>query len=338
MEINPTLQIALEKLSEVIQKASKVMSFKIAGYAVGAGFISATVISVATSGILFSLQSDRVNTRSGSLNDDVLNQEVSLSDSDIKSVLKRNIFNKEGTLGGESEIDTNEEEKIVTDQIVKSTLPLKLWGTIYGGDPVSGIAMIEDTRKKTTNSFMVGDRLTDNAVMKQILKEKIIFERNGQLEYIELEKEELVRRKRGQGRSSGPSSVTPDRPRQASGRLNKFKEDGYEFGDGKIKMTNEYKQKLITTDFSKVLQDAKAEPNMVEGRLQGFKLTRIRSPSIYEKSGLKNGDIVTEINGVELTSASQAIRTLQSLRTANQIEVTVIQDGVKNTLEISIGQ
>ena len=39
-----------------------------------------------------------------------------------------------------------------------------------------------------------------------------------------------------------------------------------------------------------------------------------------------------------LSSASQEIRTLQSVRTANQIEITVIQNGVKNTIEIAIGQ
>jgi general secretion pathway protein C len=341
MNINPNLQIGLNKASELWKKVSEVVSFKSVGYSAAAGFGVATAISVGTSGVLFSLQSEPNRmSRSNALDQTNLDQIVSLTDSDVKKVLKRNIFNKAGTLGGDLEApQQNEEEKIVTDEIIKSNRPLKLWGTIYGGDPYTGIAMVQNTSRNITNSFMVGDRLVDNAVVMQILKEKIVFENSGQLEYIELEKKELVRRRGGKSASVKPSFSKPGRGSTISkGRLNKHKEEGFEYENGKAKISDTYKQNLITKDFSKVLQDAKAEPNMVDGQLQGFKLTRIREDSIYRKTGLANGDIVTEINGVELSSASQAIRTLQSLRSANQIEVTVIQEGVKRTLEISVGQ
>lgn len=339
MELDPKIQIGLNKLEDIWKKVSEVVSWKIAGYAAAAGFVGATVVSLVGAGLMFSAHDQKTSLRPQDRDTVLLEQTETLSDSDVKSVLKRNLFNREGTLGGEPE-SLDDEQEVISGEVIKSNLPLKLWGTIYGGDPLSGIAMVEDTRKKTTNSFLVGDRLVEDAIVKQVLKEKVIFERNGRLEYIEREKENLVRRRRG-AKSSGPTAAMTSRlnkPTRATERLDSFKEEGYEFKDGKVAMTNEYKQKLITTDFSKVLQDAKAEPNMVEGQLQGFKLTRIRSPSIYEKAGLANGDIVTEINGVELSSASQAIRTLQSLRSANQIEVTVIQGGVKRTLEISIGQ
>ena len=340
MNVHPSVQIFIKKASDALKKCTELVSFTTLGILLGVSFMLATVISVSTSGVLFSIQNEpgkKVTKRTSVGN---LNQESSLSDGDMKIVLDRNIFNSEGTLGDETDAP-KEETAIPEDGMVKSSLPLKLLGTIYGGDPFSGIAMVENTRKKTTNSFLVGQALMiDVAIVRQILKEKIVFENNGRLEFIELEKKELVRRKRGSKTVSPVSSQTGPMSsiKPATGRLNKFKEDGYEFSEDKIKMTDAYKKKLLTTDFSKVLQDAKAEPNMVDGQLKGFKLTRIRDDSIYQKSGLANGDIVTEINGVELSSASQAIRTLQSLRTAKQIEVTVLQNGVSKTLEISIGQ
>lgn len=342
MNLNPQLQIYLNKAQELLKKFSAIVSYKSIGYSFGLGFGIATLFSLSASVVLFSLNQDSDKNKKRISDNTKLDQQISLSESDVKIVLDRNIFNQSGELGDDGQPKVVEEEvKVITDEIIKSGLPLKLWGTIYGGDPYTGIAMVENTRRKGTNSFMVGDRVIDNVVLRQILKEKIIFENKGQLEYIDLEKKELVRKRGAKKETTPPPSglATPQAPvAMSGGRLKNFKEEGYEFENGRIKMTSEYKQNLITKDFSKVLQDAKAEPNMVDGQLQGFKLTRIRTPSIYEKAGLADGDIVTEINGVELSSASQAIRTLQSVRSANQIEITVIQNGVKNTIEIAIGQ
>ena len=75
---------------------------------------------------------------------------------------------------------------------------------------------------------------------------------------------------------------------------------------------------------------------MVDGELRGFQLTRIRSESIYEKSGLQNDDIIEEINGVSLNDTSQAIRLLQSLRNESSIELRINRGGSTMRFELSI--
>ena len=83
-----------------------------------------------------------------------------------------------------------------TEEATKSDLPVKLVGTIYGGDPFSGIALVENNAKRTINSFMVGDNLIKEATVKEIHKERIIIDRQGKLEYIEVVREGLNRNKR----------------------------------------------------------------------------------------------------------------------------------------------
>ncbi|MCY4443927.1 MAG: hypothetical protein OXC44_03905 [Proteobacteria bacterium] len=259
-----------------------------------------------------------------------------ISSKDMETVVSRNLFNQDS-----SPSDVLEEApKQRNDGMVKSTLPLKLIGTVYGSNPRDGIAMIQNTDKKLINSFFVGSRLLENVTLLEIHQNKIILDHDGVLEYIEKERKPIVRRKREttSSRLNMPSLIERSVPINSTGRLSQFKEEGYEFREKEIKMTESYKNKLLTQDFSKVLQDAKADPYLVNGKLAGFRLTRIRQNSIYEKSGFANGDIVTEINGIQLTSVSQAISVLQAARNASRLEITVTQNGATNVIEVTVGQ
>jgi general secretion pathway protein C len=252
---------------------------------------------------------------------------ATLNQKAIDTIVNRNIFSSEGKAqdGAGAKVDGQlPGEKQVT--IVKSDLPISLTGTIYGGDPLSGIALVENTTKKTINSFMVGDSLLKDVTLKEIHKQKIIIDNNGRTEFVELVQEKLSRsrRQKKQAVASTSDSVAPiaTEPPPPS-----FKEEGFERKDRDMTMSQSYRSKLLTADFTKVLQDAKASPNMVDGELKGFVMTRIRKDSIYEKAGLQNDDIVTEVNGVPLTDTAQSIRLLQSLRGESEIEIRIVRGG-----------
>ena len=104
-----------------------------------------------------------------------------------------------------------------------------------------------------------------------------------------------------------------------------------------IKLTDEFKRNMLAPEMlTKVLQDAKAEPNMVGGELKGFRLTRIRENSVYEKAGFQNNDIVEEINGIPLRDAAGAIRLLNQLRSEKEIEVRLNRNGSTQNMTIQI--
>jgi general secretion pathway protein C len=261
---------------------------------------------------------------------------ATLNGAGVDVILKRNIFNSEGAAVDETKkTEEDPANKTPSVEIVKSDLQVKLLGTIYGGDPYSGLALVENSSKKTINSFMVGDLLLAKATIKEVHREKIIIDRDGRLEYIEVAKTELARNKRK--KKTSPTGVQQTiAPIATEPPPDKFKEEGFE-RDGKgMVMTKAYQQKLLTTDFTKVLQDAKATPNVEGGELKGFCLTRIRKDSIYEKAGLQNDDCVTEINGVPLQDAAQAIRLLQSLRNESDIDVRLTRGGAPMTFNLQI--
>jgi len=253
---------------------------------------------------------------------------LSLDTGDVDEILARNIFNSEGKLGDSESSGEVDERGIPTGEPVKTDLPIKLVGLIYGGSPYSGLVAIENTEKKRINSFIVGDTIQSDAKLLEIRRDRIIIDRSGRLEFALLdefrfERSKRKKRNRPTTNANGIAPIANGPPPES------YKEEGFEREGTTIRMTSEFKNRMIGDDLPKTLQDAKAEPNIDKesGQLKGFKLTRIREGSAYQKAGLQNDDIVEEINGVPLTNTAAAISLLQSLRKENNIEIRVNRGG-----------
>ncbi|MBC7660647.1 MAG: hypothetical protein H7249_13210 [Chitinophagaceae bacterium] len=252
-------------------------------------------------------------------------------------ILDRNIFNSDGKVGDSVDGPTS---KKVSNQVLKTDLPLKLVGVIFSGDPFNGLAMIEVGTNHKVTSYMIGDKLAEGATLYQVFDDRIILERGGGREYLELIKFEIVSTRKKPATKAPVAKGGPSTDALATKPPGvEFKEDGFERKSNNIKITDEYKRNLLSPDnLTKVLQDAKAEPNVVGGQLQGFRLTRIRENSVYEKAGFQNNDIIEEINGIPLRDAGGAIRLLNQLRSEKEIEVRLNRSGSVSTMAIQVGQ
>ena len=248
----------------------------------------------------------------------------------VTKILERNIFNSEGLMG---DLDAASGQ-----QMAKTQLPIKVLGIIYGGTPFNGIVMVENSQTRVVNSFMVGDQMSPEAKLLEIQRDLILIDNQGRKEFAPLEEVELRRSTRtggGKKKSKSPETLSGsgyalEAPPES------FKEEGFERKGGNIEMTSEYKNRLLTADFANVLQDAKASPNMVDGVLRGWRMDRIRKNSFYEKSGMQNGDIVEEINGVGLTDAGQSVKLLQSFRNESEIDIKINRNGQRMVLNLKV--
>lgn len=333
------MDAVIEVLKSIAKKFAKVFGGikpKVAIGCVAVAFVTANVVTL-VSGVF--IQPDVRARKSGGKNaNQVRLNSGSIDKVQVDSIVNRNLFNSKGTLGIDKPADIPEAPD--DEDLFKSDLPLVLVGTIFAGDPDHGIALIEDKSSRSRNTLMVGEQIPKhNSKVIEILRERVIFLRNDRKEYIDVEKKELKRGRKGKKKevAKAPGAVVNRRVVDGPPPDN-FSEDGFERKGGKISMTAAYKRKLLTSDLPKVLQDAKATPNMIDGQLRGFKLTKIREESIYHKSGFQNGDTITEINGVLLTSASQAISLLQSLRKQPEIEVRGERNGTPFDIILNVNE
>lgn len=253
---------------------------------------------------------------------------------DFKDIFKRNIFNSE------------QKEEVVkegsgTNQCVpvKSDMPLKFTGVIFGGTKETSLVLIESTGSRQADTFLLNDMVSIppsvDAQITDIQRDKVFFLRKDSpcQEFLELQQPEIVKK-----RVPGvPRSQAPSLSASAGSSENEFCESGFcRNKGGNIVADRRWVDRALTSDMAKTLQDAKASPNLVNGEVKGFVLTRIRPDSVYEKMGFQDGDVVENINGIDLNDAARAIQTLNALRNENSIELSVKRNGVTMPLKIQV--
>jgi general secretion pathway protein C len=87
---------------------------------------------------------------------------------------------------------------------------------------------------------------------------------------------------------------------------------------------------------SSLMSQARILPYERDGEVQGFKLYGIRRDSLLGKLGLRNGDIVNNIGGVDMTSPDQALMAYTKLRGASNLSVTFTRRGQRQTMDFNI--
>jgi general secretion pathway protein C len=85
-----------------------------------------------------------------------------------------------------------------------------------------------------------------------------------------------------------------------------------------------------------LMTQARMYPVTKDGETAGFRVSGVRNGSLATMIGLKNGDVVSEINGSKLGTIDDALAMYQKLRRASHLSVTVERGGAVITKEISI--
>ena len=88
-----------------------------------------------------------------------------------------------------------------------------------------------------------------------------------------------------------------------------------------------------------LLDSAFAAPRYVDGKngervVQGFEISRIKEASIVEQMGLRNGDVILEVNGEPLDGMPTVMRLLSGIQNAPQTKMTVLRGGLKMSFVI----
>lgn len=74
----------------------------------------------------------------------------------------------------------------------------------------------------------------------------------------------------------------------------------------------------------------------VSNAKDGFKIIDIQKGSIYQKIGLKKGDVITQINGVKLKSIEEFTAIWSEFKNGQKAELTIERGGKAKTLIYTI--
>ncbi|MGH7949908.1 MAG: PDZ domain-containing protein, partial [Candidatus Binataceae bacterium] len=82
--------------------------------------------------------------------------------------------------------------------------------------------------------------------------------------------------------------------------------------------------------------DIRATPNVVRGKVNGFALSEIGSGSVFEEIGLKDGDIVTQLDGRALNDPAKALAMIPLLHNRESVQLQVMRGGKPVTIKFDM--
>jgi hypothetical protein len=128
------------------------------------------------------------------------------------------------------------------------------------------------------------------------------------------------------GTGSGKTNPLP--PGEKIDVSGSYKEDGFERKDGSINMSSSYRDQVIKGNLGQIMMQASSEPAIgPDGNIEGFRMDQIEDGSIFQKAGLQDGDVVSSINGQALNNPAAAVRLLQGLKDATEIQIEIKRGG-----------
>ena len=212
--------------------------------------------------------------------------------------------------------------KNYANTVSASDFQIEIMGSIVSRVKENNVVLLKFTETRKVNAFRSGHKIFKKYVITEIDENYIIVSHNGKLTKILKDGFTGFEKKKKE-----PSSLATQ---------NYFSEDGFERNGNEIQLSEDYRNNLLKNELPKILMQASAEPIIENEQVIGFMFDQIAENSIYQKMGLKNGDIVTEINETPLDDITASIKLLHRLKYKNSFKVKYLRNGKDVSVNVNV--
>ncbi len=250
-------------------------------------------------------------------------------------ILRRNIFNS----AAGPEAPTPAPGGPEGPDVPKSEIDAVLISTAVASDPVWSTAIVS-VASSGAEPYRIGDPIADATVVD--IKApwldiegthhpaRLIVLRDGQHEYIDAGGKPKAGSKRKPKKEDGDKKK---KKKRTSGR---HTWDGiHDLGGGKYSV-DQSEIDYAMGNLDKLSREARVVPNFADGQTNGWKVFSIRRNSALRKMGLKNNDVLTSVNGMDLGDTEKALEVYSKLQSDKSFTLEVLRNGEPTTLEYTV--
>jgi len=195
-------------------------------------------------------------------------------------------------------------------------LGLDLCGTI-AGSPRIAQAVIRDREKKTADIYRIDDEVAGARIVR-IERNRVVLQRENQTYVLT-------------GKSSYDTAEESNRPAGSGGDPRKT---AGPVETASVPEDIEPEKNSQAQAFENILNVAKIEPFIENGQVKGLRIDGVEQEPMAQFLGLKNGDVITTINGQLLTDKQKAFQVYKKVRSQPQLDMELLRD--KKTKQISL--
>ncbi len=232
-----------------------------------------------------------------------------------------------------------EDNRALAANAPATQLQLTLLGVWAGKDPKRGRAIIADAAGVET-SLAVGREVAPGVILDQVLPDRVVLSRGGTAEVL------LLARDRVPASSNVGASTSTSKPSFVAGGgvLTPSGPLGITLPDGAISAPNlplqgidmEAVRKQLGADPHDLAQNMTATPVMENGKFVGVRLFSAKYPAALAKLGLQVDDVVTSVNGVDVSDPARIAGVVANLQNARSLSVAVRRNGKTENLSVDL--
>ncbi len=242
-------------------------------------------------------------------------------------------------------VSLEEEEKTVSmeeemEKVAPLTdLKLKLLGTMIGKG-VEPYAIIKDLKTQRQDLYRVGDKVGPAELIK-IYRHKVILRREGAEEMlIAFENFEITQDKESADYTEKPTisksypNIIKQTPRE------RYSEIGKKIAPNHWVLKRNEVEGVIE-NATQLLTQVRIIPHFKAGDINqpdGFQVANIIPRSLFDKMGLRSGDIIKSVNGEAITNPEKAFEAYQRLKNESRINVIVNRNNQELNLTYDISE
>jgi len=252
---------------------------------------------------------------------------------EITAILDRNVFCSTCEKVVETPTKSAEADGQPADnEPVRSSLNLKLLATMISEeDKAWSFAAIMDPSDGKTRLFAIGNKVSADAVLTDVVERRAYLQNGNRNEYLDLETEQAAA-------AASPAAAEPVvgiRPTGLSGMEEEVAKSIRKTGEGKYEVERSALNKVLANT-TLLARSARIVPSVRDGQPNGFKLYAIRPGSLYSLLGMFNGDTINAVNGHAITTPDTALEVYTKLRNASHLTISFTRTGKPVTHEYTI--
>jgi general secretion pathway protein C len=194
-------------------------------------------------------------------------------------------------------------------------LKLTLRGALASDEPGNARAIIADP-KGQDEQYSIGDILPGNAELSEIYPDRVILKRNGRYETLRLPEE-----RQPAGNVTARRRVQPTRQVRSRG------------GNPQQRLAAVRQQLRQSPANMQGLLRASVHKDQT-GNMIGYALSPGNDPALFAEMGLVDGDVVLQVNDMELSDPNNGAAALQALRSGQPVAVTLLRNGQQQVVTL----
>ncbi|HEX7519584.1 MAG TPA: type II secretion system protein GspC, partial [Candidatus Deferrimicrobium sp.] len=206
-----------------------------------------------------------------------------------------------------------------------------LVGTIVSSSSGARRAILWANGMKEPKAFREKEEVEPGALLSSVERDKVWLTRGSEREMLEiLPVGSKARAPLSPGAAPGAPQAAGTSASQTPGdiRVERLADNRFSIDEAGVAQ--------LSGNFNQLMTQVRMVPYFEGNKAAGYRLAAIRPGTTFERLGFQGGDILQQVNGLDLSSPEKIAAIFQNLKDEKKVSVNILRQGQKNTLTYEI--